>query len=255
MRKSHLFLVLVLLWFSSARAQVMTPARADSITHSLDQQFPGGPPSDLQRVQLVRQQLEDAVLEQKLRQVPLLLDYLARVVPESAPTVQPREAMSLLLAAGAYGPLLKRVLADKSEQAQRRYRQALLLIPGSLGDMADFCIATHAENLKAQTQKLPTEEAVFIQLLVEVLPRGGVSPAIDSTIQRFRQQYTESPYAYVLKAFQTQEQVKGQLRQWHVRADKVRSGSCAGSGSSRLGLRSIRKRTRAWGTVCISMAA
>lgn len=217
MRKIYPLLILAVLLFSSARAQVPIPVIADSITQSLNQQFPGGHPTALQRVQLVRLQLEDAVLDQKMRQIPMLLDYLTRTVPESVPTVQPREALSLLLAAGAYGPLLQRVLADKAEPAQRRYRQAMLLPSYTLGDIADFYLATHAEALTAQTQKRPTEEAGFIQLLLEVLPRGGVSPAVNSTIQQFRRQYPNSPYNYVLKEFQTQERVKAKLRKWQVR--------------------------------------
>ena len=168
----------------------------------------------------VRQQLEEAVLSQRLRTIPLLLEYLARTVPDTVATVQPREALSLLLAAGAYGPLLQRVLADKSAQAQRRYRQVPVARPNTLGDVADFYTATHSETLTALTQPLPREEAAFIRLLLEVLPRGGVSPAIDSTIRRFGQQYPNSPYGYVLKRFQAQEQVKADLRKWHLREER-----------------------------------
>ena len=165
MRKICLLLALTILLFSSVRAQVLGPALADSITQSLNQQFPVGHPPPLWRVQLVRQQLENALLDQKTQQIPLLLDYLARAVPDSVPTVQPREAMSLLLAAGAYGPLLKRVLADNAAPAQRRYRKDPLLPPQNLGDIADFYLATHADVFTAHAQQLTTEEAAFIQLL------------------------------------------------------------------------------------------
>ena len=216
MRKICLLLALVLLLCASGRAQIV-PSRLDSVTQALNQQFPGGHPYTLWRVERVRQQLEEAVLDQQPRRIPLLLDYLTRTVPDTVPTVQPREAISLLLAAGAYGPLLQRVLADKPAQMQRRYRQAPLARPNTLADIADFYTATHIEPLTAQTRKFNPEEAAFIRLLLEVLPRGGVSPALDSTIQRFQQQYPDSPYGYVLQGFQTQEQVKAKLRKWRVR--------------------------------------
>ena len=125
----YLLLALAGLLCSSVRAQI-APATLDSITQALNQQLPGGTPTAQQRVLLVRQQLDEAVLTQQLRTIPLLLDYLARAVPESVPTVQPREAMALLLAAGAFSPLLQRVVADKSELAQRRYRQAARHVGG-----------------------------------------------------------------------------------------------------------------------------
>ncbi|GAA4035671.1 hypothetical protein GCM10022409_20500 [Hymenobacter glaciei] len=223
MRKIYLLLTLTALLFSPVRAQVLLPTIADSITQSLNRQFPDRQLSAWQRAQLVRQQLENAVLDQQMPKIPLLLEYLAHAAPDSLPAVQPREAMSLLLASGAYGPLLKRVLADKSAQAQQQYRLAPVARPNTLADIADFYTATHVETLVAQTQKLPQEEAAFIQLLLEVLPRGGVSPATDSTIQRFQQRHPHSPYGYVLKAFQTQEQVKVSLRKWHVREEEFGS--------------------------------
>ena len=220
MRKIYLLLVLVILLTASARGQILAPAVTDSITQSLHQQFPGGHSYTLWRVEKVRQQLEGALFDQQLRTIPMLLGYLTRTVPDTVTTVQPREALSLLLAAGAYGPLLQRVLADKPVQAQRRYRQAPVARPNTLGDIADFYTATHTEALMELTRPLPREEAAFVRLLLEVLPRGGVSPAIDSTIRRFGQQYPNSPYGYVLKGFQTQEAVKAQLRKWHIREEQ-----------------------------------
>lgn len=220
MKKIYLLLLGLLTFWLPAHAQVSVPA--DSITQSLDRQLGPVPATPLQRAILVRQQLENAVLDEQLTRIPLLLDYLARAVPESVPTVQPREAMSLLLAAGAFGPLLKRVISDGSAPAQRRYRQTLLLSPSTLGDVADFYLATHVKSLTVETKKLSAEDAAFIQLLLDVLPRGGISPAIDSTIQFFRRQYPNSPYGYVLKGFQTQEAVKAQLRKWHIRKEQER---------------------------------
>lgn len=218
MRKIYLLLVLALLLSSSVRAQIV-PDKLDSITQSLNQQFPGGHPYALWRVERVRQQLEEAVLDQQMRRIPLLLDYLTRTVPDTVTTVQPREAMSLLLAAGAYGLLLQRVLADKSAQAQQRYRQAPVARPNTLADIADFYTATHVETLTAQTLALTQEKARFIQLLLDAMPRGGVSPDMDAEMQQFRQQYPSSPYNDVLKSFQTQEEVKVNLRAWHIRQE------------------------------------
>ena len=210
MKKIYLLLIGLLSFWLPALAQVSAPL--DSIAQALDQQLGPIPATPLQRAIMVRQQLQDAVLDEQLTRIPLLLEYLARAVPESVPTVQPREALSLLLAAGAFGPLLKRVIADKAALAQRRYRQALLLPPSALGDVADFYLSTHTEALKAQSQSLTTEEAAFITLLLEVLPRGGVSPALDAEIDSFQQQFPHSEYGYLLRDFHNAEQNKISLR-------------------------------------------
>ena len=218
MRKIYLLLLFSMHCFT-AKAQTTTPARLDSISQALNQQLGGGPATPLQRVVLVRQQLEAAVLDQQWQQIPLLLDYLALAVPQSVPTVQPGEAMSLLLAAGAFGPLLKRVVADQAEPVKARYGSAGLLPPTLLADVADFYSGTHVEVLTTQAQALPAEESRFVRLLLEVLPRGGVSPDLDSTIRQFQWRYPSSRYGSVLKNFQAREQVKAQLRKWHEREE------------------------------------
>ena len=224
MRKIYLFLLLSL-HISAAHAQPTTPVRLDSITQALNQQLAGGPATALQRVVLVRQQLEAAVLDQQQRQIPLLLDYLALAVPKSVPTVQPGEAMSLLLAAGAFGPLLKRVVADQTEAAQQRYAGAGLLPPSSLADVADFYSGTHVAALTAQAAGLSAEESGFVRLLLEVLPRGGVSPDMDAAISAFLQQFPVSPYAYLLRNFRQEEQRKITLRILEAKETAARNAS------------------------------
>lgn len=220
MRKVYLLLTLAALSCSPARAQLSSSGILDSISQSLTRQLAQGSPTPLQRVFLVRQQLVEAMLDQQVRRIPLLLDYLARTVPDSVPTVQPREAMSLLLAAGAFRPLLQRVRADKADQEQRRYRKQPLLPPDVLADIADYYLAEHVESLTAQTQRLTNEEATFIRLLLDILPRGGVSPDVEIRIKIFLKQYPGSLYGSILNKFQVREQVKASLRVWHERREK-----------------------------------
>ena len=215
MQKIYLLLVLAAMLFSPVRAQVISRAASDSISQALVRQY--GSLTTLQRVGVVRQQMEEAVMDERLRQIPLLLGYLARTVPDSVPTVQPREAMSLLLAAGEYDLLLTRVAADKTDQQKQWYQKWALLPPYTLADIADFYLAEHIGPLAARTQNLAAEEGAFVRILLEVLPRGGLSPEDDTTVQRFRQRYPNSSYGYVLRGFQEQEKVKMSLRAWHER--------------------------------------
>ena len=217
MRKIYLFLILAAILVSPAQAQGISLA-ADSISKSLARQY--GSLTTLQRVRLVRQQLADAVMNGQVRPIPQLLGYLAQTVPDSVPTVQPREAMALLLAAGAFRPLLKRVAADKADREQRQYRKQPLLPPDALAELADYYLSEHLESLTAKTQSLTNEEATFIRLLLEVLPRGGVSPDSEIRIKIFQQQYPDSSYGYVLTGYQKQEQVKASLRARQARQER-----------------------------------
>lgn len=216
MKKIYLLLLGLVTLVSTAQTQLPV----DSLGFLNLRALPDGWLTKQQRVQMIQAQLMEALLDGQPTRIPPIVDYLEHRALSRQSAVSPRVALSLLLAAGAYDQLLQQVVAENPGRAQWVPAKQELLAGNLLASIAESYTAGHIEELSALAQRLPPEQAAVIRVLLDVLPRGGVSPAMDAEMNSFKQQFPHSEYGYLLRDLHNAEQNKIRLHALYEEEEK-----------------------------------
>jgi hypothetical protein len=179
------------------KAQVAAPT--DSITRALNQRLLQGPVPAALRVVQVREGLGEALRANQVRQVPKLLDYLERTVPDSIPRFQYYELWGLLAASGQFKPFLNQVAADNPFDMRPAFGHRRPPAD-NLFELTQAYLARHLDELssRARQAKFQPEDSTFLQLGLQLLAlgRNPVPENLNLDLQRFLSKYPRSNYGY-----------------------------------------------------------
>ncbi|UOQ99477.1 hypothetical protein MUN81_08295 [Hymenobacter sp. 5317J-9] len=190
-----------LFFLAGTAAQAQQAPATDSITRQLNRRLTQGTVPPMVRVVQVRELLLADLRRDEVRQVPQLLAYVAQTVPDSVTAVQPPEAWALLLAAGQFEQLLKRVAADNPFDAPRLARPRLQPPRDGLFDLTQDYLVRHEADLRARARqvRVPAEDSTFLQLALSLLTQRRFSPTsqgLNADLQQFLDRYPRSEYGY-----------------------------------------------------------